>query len=455
MNCKGFWLFVFCFFIFKSNAQEQFQEPITTRILLIYDCSNSMNGKWQSDTKMSISKKLLSDILDSLKNTPNLELALRVYGHQSSMPPMDCNDTKLEVPFGKNNIKQIIHKIKTLVPKGATPIANSLMMAADDFPACSNCRNIIVLITDGIEECGGDACAASAYLQEKGIVLKPFVIGIGKNFQESFNCVGNYFDASEETEFTKAFNVVISQALNSTTAQVNLFDVNGNPTETNVNMTFYDHLSGKMMYNYVHAMNHRGISDTITLDPLVVYDLEIQTYPIVKRDSIVLIAGQHNIISLDAPQGALKLVMPGSRAAVAKSIPAIIRQSGNMHTVNVQYVNTQEKYIVGKYDLEILCMPRIYLRDVQVSQSTTTTVELPMIGILVLNKNIEGYGSLYAQQGNRLELIYNMGDAKMETLHLQPGKYKAIIRSKYVHRADATIEKTFVIEPNATTTVTF
>ncbi|MDE6307221.1 MAG: hypothetical protein K2L79_00165, partial [Bacteroidales bacterium] len=70
----------------------------TNRVLLIYDASNSMNARWQSDTKMAISKRLLMNILDSLQGTPNLQMALRVYGHQSQYPPLDCHDTRLEVP---------------------------------------------------------------------------------------------------------------------------------------------------------------------------------------------------------------------------------------------------------------------------------------------------------------------------------------------------------------------
>ena len=41
----------------------------------------------------------------------------------------------------------------------------------------------MILITDGIEECGGDH-AISIALQKKGIVLKPFVIGVGLDFKE-------------------------------------------------------------------------------------------------------------------------------------------------------------------------------------------------------------------------------------------------------------------------------
>ena len=61
-------------------------------------------------------------------------------------------------------------------------------------------------------------------------------------------------------------DVVISQALNATTAQINLLDQGGHPTETNVNCTFFDSFSGKIYYNYIHTLNHRGLPDTLTLD---------------------------------------------------------------------------------------------------------------------------------------------------------------------------------------------
>jgi len=80
--------------------------------------------------------------------------------------------------------------------------------------------------------------------------------------------VGSYYDATNEDMFRKALNVVISQALNSTTMQVNLLDAYGKPTETNVNMTFYDQFSGRIVYNFVHTINSRGNPDTLKVDPL-------------------------------------------------------------------------------------------------------------------------------------------------------------------------------------------
>jgi Ca-activated chloride channel family protein len=444
------------YLVFSQNKKEKEEEvPPLTRILFIFDASQSMYGRWQSDTKINIAQKLLSNMLDSLKDTPNLEMAFRVYGHQKNFPPQDCNDTKLEVPFAKGNSKKIEHKLKSLVPRGTTPIAFALEKAADDFPPCKEkCRNIVILITDGLEECGGDPCAVSQLLQKKGIILKPFIIGIGKNFKESFDCVGNYFDAASEMEFNKALNVVISQALNSTTAQVNLLDETGKPTETNVNMTFYDSFSGLIKYNFIHTINSRGVPDTIVIDPLINYNLVVHTIPPVTKEGIVLTPGKHSIIALDAPQGYLKIKTMGSSTFGVKNFQAIIRKKGSSETLNLHYFNQTEKYIVGSYDIEVLCLPRLIIKDVEVKQSTTTTVEIPVPGIAVINKVVDGYGSLYVIEDNKMKWIYNFNDnITIESLVLQPGTYRAVYRGKMSTKSISTIDKEFKIESGTTTSI--
>jgi Ca-activated chloride channel homolog len=424
-----------------------------SRILFVFDASQSMYGLWQSDSKFNIATRLFTNILDSLKNINNLELALRVYGHQKQFPPQDCNDTKLEVPFGPDNVAKMKKVLKSIVPKGTTPIAFSLEQAASDFPPCEHCRNIIILITDGLEECGGDPCLVSHELQKKGIVLKPFIIGIGKDFRKSFDCVGTYFDATNEKEFVTALNVVISRALNPTSAQVNLLDQYGKPTETNVNMTFYDNVSGKIVYNFIHCINNKGLPDTLEIDPLLMYDVVVHTIPPVRKDSVKLTPGKHTIIGIDAPQGYLGF-KAGSSSTI-KYLPCLIHKKESTDILNVQQFDQVEKYLTGMYDVDVLCLPLITIHDVEVAQSHTTTVEIPLPGIAVIQKTTYGYGSLYIDTNNDLTWLYNMKDnpQQQETLYLQPGKYRAIFRSKYSNKSEYTIEKSFTIEPGQTTNI--
>lgn len=421
-----------------------------TRILFVFDGSQSMYASWQSGTKIKIAQELMNQMLDSLDAIPvkNFEIALRVYGHQSPVPPQDCNDTRLEVPFGKNNIPRIKAKLNSIRPKGTTPIARSLERAAGDFPTKDKARNIIILITDGVEACNEDPCAVSRALQKKGIILKPFVIGVGldESFKASFKCVGQYFDASNEKAFQKILGLVISQALNNTTAQVNLIDADGLATETNVNMTFYNRVSGKPMYNFVHTINNYGNPDTLILDPLVVYDLVVHTVPPIRKDSIQIVPGSHTIIGLDAGRGSLQLKAFGVTHN-RFPVKCIVRKHNSMNTLNVQEFNTSQNYLNGLYDLEILCLPRMIEKGVKIEQSTVTSIQLPPAGIVNFNSNSPGYGSVYHVVENEMVWIFDLDDSRtQQSLNLQQGNYKVVWRPKSSKSVLYTIEKDFSIK---------
>ena len=69
----------------------------------------------------------------------------------------------------KKAIKKIKHKLNYIQAKGSSPIAYSLEKGANDF-INSKSRNIVILITDGKEECQMDPCAVSDFIK-KGIIL--------------------------------------------------------------------------------------------------------------------------------------------------------------------------------------------------------------------------------------------------------------------------------------------
>ncbi len=457
MNWKSYILLIVFLAVGGTTYAQEKPKPPKTRILFVFDASQSMYAQWESGTKIDIAERLMNRMLDSLAQVPdpNFELALRVYGHQKPVPPQDCSDTRLEVPFAPNNLKRIKLKLSQLRPKGTTPIARSLEKAAYDFPNnCDNCRNVIILITDGVEACDGDPCAVSRALQKQGIILKPFVIGIGLDdqFKESFECVGQYYDATNEQTFENILGLVISQALNNTTAQVNLLDERGLPTETDVNMSFYDIQSGQLKYNYIHTINHRGNPDTLILDPLIEYRMVVHTIPPVTKDSIRIIPGTHNVIALDAPQGWLQLKVGGIGGN--RNFQCIVRRKNSLRTLHVQQFNESEKYLTGTYDLEILTVPRYIEYNVQINQSTTTKIEIPAPGLVSLNAPTQGFGSIYVQKGNEYEWVLNLPSNKRQnTYYLQPGFYSVVYRPQNAKESIYTITKKFRIESGGSVVV--
>ncbi len=142
---------------------------------IVMDASQSMWGQLGGEAKMAIAKQMLDDALGWLPN--DLTLSLRVYGHQHTPAEHDCEDTQLLVPASPDNRAEIRSAIAGLRPKGQTPLGYALEQLARDFEGVRGER-AVVLVTDGIESCGGDAPGAARALQAEGPV-PIHVIGFG------------------------------------------------------------------------------------------------------------------------------------------------------------------------------------------------------------------------------------------------------------------------------------
>ncbi|MBI1305457.1 MAG: VWA domain-containing protein [Bacteroidetes bacterium] len=426
----------------------------TTRILFLLDASGSMYARMGDDTRINVAKRLLSRMSDSLSSLTDVEIALRVYGHQYDKQRQVCTDTKLEVGFAKDNHEEIKERIKDIRPKGTTLIAYSLQEAAYDFPSNVNCRNIIILITDGLEECDGDPCAVSQALQKQGVILKPFIIGIGMegDFKKQFECIGKYFEANTEEAFEKVLDVVVAQALNNTTCQVNLLDKFGKPTETDVNISFYDATTKEFLTNVVHTMNDKGVPDTIYLDPAHNYDILVHTIPPVRKNNVEILPGKHTVVDIPAPQGSLHLDVDGITGY--NRLNAIITKQGSCEILHMQQFNTIEPYIIGTYDLEILTLPRIRYEGIKIEQSKITTLKVHQPGKLNMITRVPFVGDIYRIKGGDYEWVCNVDIKENTVFTLQPGEYAVVARkTKEVNMINSR-EQTVEVISGKTTNIT-
>jgi Ca-activated chloride channel homolog len=425
-----------------------------TRILFVFDASRSMIGKHQSMTRMEGAKTLFYRFIDSLGKNRNMQFALRMYGSTVKYPPGDCRDSKLIVPFAPGNAAVIKQKVKEAKPTGITPIEHSLTEAANDFRD-NKTENIVILITDGIEECGGDPCKARKKLMEKGIIFKPFIIGIGLTPEQikTFECVGTYFDYDQPEVFATITGILQQQQLNKTSVQVNLLDLASAPKETNVNMTFVDVGRREYKYNYIHTLNRVGNPDTLFVDDYPSYKVIAHTIPPAESQVTKLATGKHNVIAIDAPQGDLGVKRNESAYNFNEKVKCIVRKSGEMSTLNVQPLNKTERYLVGTYDLEILTLPRIYSYNNLIEQGRTVTISVPNAGILQVRCPAAGDGCILLKKPDRLEWVCNLTNATQQTIYLQPGTYVATWRARSLKSSFYTVERTFSIASDQMTVV--
>ncbi|MCB0790190.1 MAG: VWA domain-containing protein [Flavobacteriales bacterium] len=442
-----------------SGTSASAQKKPLTRMLFVMDASNSMNAFWGNKPKINTARELLLKSLEELQGQPDLGIALRLYGHQTPIEPghQDCDDTKLEVPFGENTIPKIRTVLEQVRCVGTTPIARSLQRSAEDFPPCKDCRNIIILITDGIEACDEDPCAVSRALQAKGIVLKPFVIGVGLDDSQKYSlrCVGNYYDASSPELFAHVLDVVVTQALNSTSAEIDLLAADGRPTETNVPVTLYDQKTGAVRYHLEHTLNDRGQPDTLSIDPVFTYRMVVHTIPPIEQGNVSLKPGIHNVIRIDAGQGTLELKQ-GSGMPDPYATPCIVRRKDNLATMHVQTMNTQERYLIGNYDLEVLTLPRLRIDNVRIDQSRTNTVQVPQPGVLNVASSTPGDGAVFLKKGSELQWVVDLDPTTMrDQFRLLPGDYQVLYRSRNAHRTELSLTRDITIQSGQSVTVNF
>lgn len=437
----------------QSNSTNQ-GIPKETRILFILDGSGSMLAKWEGNSRINIAKEVLSEMIDSLGANDRVQVGLRVYGHQFDKKHQNCEDTKLEVGFSANNHEKIKERLNRIIPKGVTPIAQTLLKAANDFSSDSRYRNVIIIITDGIESCGGDPCEVSKTLQRKNIFLQPFIIGIGMEQKDvnQFKCMGSIENAKDVSEFRTKLKQIVDHSLTPAKVRVELLDINNKPLETNVNMSFNNSITGQTEYDFVHYIQKNGKIDEFEVDPVITYDIIVNTIPKVTKKGLVLKDPNLTIVKVKCPQG--QLLVSQANHKQYRGLKALLRKKGNQSIIHHFDLNKPLKVLAGTYEIEILTTPRVK-KTILIKANQTQKIILETPGILNIRDNFAGYGSLYQlDDQENASWIQNLDQKAVGvSMPMQPGRYKVVVRSKSAEGVEYTITKKFEIKSGISTNV--
>jgi hypothetical protein len=180
------------------------------KIELILDASGSMNARVEGRRKIDSAKDAMTQIIKGLPD--DAQVGLRVYGHRIPEGRKgDCQDSELLVPFGKIDKARLLPKVAAIKALGTTLIDYSLRQVARDFGSTPG-EKMVILVTDGKEECKGDPAAAVAELLGKGLKVRLNIIGFAladaatKRDMESVAVLtgGKFFDAKNAQALTQA-----------------------------------------------------------------------------------------------------------------------------------------------------------------------------------------------------------------------------------------------------------
>lgn len=176
-------------------------------VLFIFDASGSMKKTLEDgQSRIDVAKAAVASAL--AESPAELRLGLLLYGHRRAK---DCSDIELVSPIGADDATTIAERVRRIEARGETPIAEALSQGIGSFAALKGQSNRIVLVTDGIEECGGDPCAAAQSVVDAGLDLKVDVVGfrLTADQRATVQCVadltgGSYHDAQDVSGLTTA-----------------------------------------------------------------------------------------------------------------------------------------------------------------------------------------------------------------------------------------------------------
>ena len=188
-----------------ATAQER---PNT---IIVMDASGSMWGQIDGENKIVIARRVITELLQSLPADQNL--GLTVYGHRTRG---DCSDIETIVPPGPNTRDQIAAAVAAISPMGKTPMTDAVVVAAEALRYTEE-KATVILISDGIETCNPDPCAAAQALESAGIDFTVHVIGFDITDAEAMRqmqCIadetgGLLRSASNADEFLAALTEVM------------------------------------------------------------------------------------------------------------------------------------------------------------------------------------------------------------------------------------------------------
>lgn len=178
--------------------------------IIVLDASGSMWGQIEGKTKIEIARDTLGTVLSAVPASN--ELGLIVYGHREKG---SCGDIELAVPPGKGTGKAISDFVKSINPKGKTPLSASVRKAAEELKFTEE-KATVILVTDGLETCEADPCALGQELERSGVDFTAHVVGFGLTDDEgkqvaclAENTGGKYLQAKDASELSEALTQAV------------------------------------------------------------------------------------------------------------------------------------------------------------------------------------------------------------------------------------------------------
>src|SRR5689334_2161124 len=141
--------------------------PRPRRLVLAIDSSGSMRAVISGERKLDAARRAAAEFLDA--TPPDVEVGLVVFGHKGDSSKggkaASCAGVETLYPVGPANRPAIEAALAGLRATGWTPLAGAIDHAGGMFaPSEVAGEQVLYVVSDGLETCGGDPVAAARRL---------------------------------------------------------------------------------------------------------------------------------------------------------------------------------------------------------------------------------------------------------------------------------------------------
>jgi len=173
--------------------------------MIVLDGSGSMWGQIDGTPKIEIARDAIGRMLADWPT--GRQLGLMAYGHRREG---DCDDIETLMPLGPLDSDIVESVLNDITPRGKTPIGASVRAAAEAIGQ----NGSVVVVTDGLENCGADLCALGEELAASKSGFTVHLIGFDvEDAEGQLACLadatgGRYIQASDAASLTGALQQV-------------------------------------------------------------------------------------------------------------------------------------------------------------------------------------------------------------------------------------------------------
>ncbi len=216
---------------------------VINRLVVAIDASGSMAAKTGSTTKMDAAKRAATAFLGGVPS--KTEVGLIAFGHRGNNRPdgkaESCRGVETIYPLGTADAAEVGRALQAVRATGWTPLAAAITKAGGAFvPSDTPGAQVVYVVSDGIETCGGDPVAAARALNAGPVKAIVNIIGFDLDAADRAQLQavaaaggGTFVEAHSESDVSRMLDETRRKAQAASAMTTEYFDAGARSTANN------------------------------------------------------------------------------------------------------------------------------------------------------------------------------------------------------------------------------